>query len=161
MARAGTRSLSTYGTPNYQRVGWIWILVLRVVRLLLCTKPMPNLALEALAFLCLFILPPNLWLMVALFSVVGAGTCAVVPCLWNFPTLLPSDSATIAAIGLMNTFGSVGGVIGPYAIGYLYSRTHSFSSGLSCLMLACLMAASLVLFCPVSRFEAARTACVS
>jgi MFS transporter, ACS family, tartrate transporter len=112
---------------------------------------------EALAFLCLVVLPPNPWVTVALFTVVGAGTCALLPCLWNFPTLLLSDSAAAAAIGLMNTFGSLGGVVGPYAIGYLYSRTHSFSSGLSCLMVSCLMAASLVLFCPVSRFKAART----
>ena len=119
------------------------------------------LAAEALAFLGLLILPPNLWLMVVLFSVIGAGTCAVLPCLWNFPTLLLSDAAAAAAIGMMNTFGSLGGVVGPYAIGYLYSRTHSFSSGLSCLMLSCLVAASLVLFCPVSRFKAAHTSSVS
>jgi len=43
---------------------------------------------EALAFLCLLALRPNLELMVALFSVVGAATCALLPCLWNFPTLL-------------------------------------------------------------------------
>ena len=67
---------------------------------------MPLIA-EALAFLGFLILLPNLWLVVALFSVVGAGTCALLPCLWNFPTLLLSDAAAAAAIGLMNTFGSL------------------------------------------------------
>jgi len=108
----------------------------------------------ALAFLCLLVLPPSLGLMVALFTVVGVSANAFLPCLWNFPTLLLSDSAAAAAIGLMNTFGSLGGFVGPYAIGYLYSRTHSFSPGLGCLMLACFVAASLILFCPVSRLKA-------
>lgn len=116
---------------------------------------------EALAFLCLLALRPNLELMVALFSVVGAATCALLPCLWNFPTLLLSDSAAAAAIGLMNTLGSLGGFVGPYAIGYLYSRTHSFATGIGCLMLACLVATSLILFCPVSRFNAAGTSGVA
>ena len=110
----------------------------------------------ALAFLCLLVLPPSLGLMVALFTVVGVSANAFLPCLWNFPTLLLSDSAAAAAIGLMNTFGSLGGFVGPYAIGYLYSRTHSFSPGLGCLMLAYFVAASLILFCPVSRLQAGR-----
>lgn len=109
----------------------------------------------ALAFLCLLVLPQSLGLMVALFTVVGASGMAFLPCLWNLPTLLLSDSAAAAAIGLMNTFGSLGGFVGPYMIGYLYSRTHSFSTGLGYLMFGYLVAASLILFCPVSRLKAA------
>lgn len=110
----------------------------------------------ALAFLCLIVLPPSLGLMVALFTVVGVSATAFLPCLWNFPTLLLSDAAAAASIGLINTFGSLGGFVGPYAVGYLYSRTHSFSTGLGCLMLGSLVAALLVLFCPVSQLRAAR-----
>jgi len=114
------------------------------------------LVMEAVAFLFLLVLPPSLGLMIALFAVVGAGAHALLPCLWNFPTLLLSDAAAAAALGLVNTFGSLGGFVGPYTIGYLYSRTHSFLAGLGWMMIACLLAALIVLLCPVPRLSAGR-----
>jgi MFS transporter, ACS family, tartrate transporter len=108
----------------------------------------------AVAFLGLLLLPHSLGYTVTLFTVVGAGVLSYVPCMWNFPTLLLSGTASAAVVGFMNMFASLSGFVGPYAIGYLYSRTHSFAGGITMLMCSALVAAFLVLRCPVSRLKA-------
>ena len=50
--------------------------------------------------------------------------------IWAVPTLFVSESAAAASIGLINAVGNRGGLVGPMAIGYLASRTHSFCAGL-------------------------------
>jgi MFS transporter, ACS family, tartrate transporter len=35
-----------------------------------------------------------------------------------------------AGIALINSVGNIGGFVGPYLLGYLSDRTHSFTSGL-------------------------------
>jgi len=44
--------------------------------------------------------------------------------------LFLSDSAAAASIGLINSVGNLGGFAGPFVIGYLVNRTHSFAPGL-------------------------------
>lgn len=72
----------------------------------------------------------HLWLAVALFTLVGACYYAFHPCFWAVPTAFLSESAAAASIGLINSVGNLGGFFGPMIMGYLVSKTHSFSAGL-------------------------------
>jgi ACS family tartrate transporter-like MFS transporter len=50
------------------------------------------------------------------------------------PSEVLSGSAAAVAVGLINSIGSLGSFAGPYAIGYLSTRTHSFTAGLACMV---------------------------
>jgi MFS transporter, ACS family, tartrate transporter len=82
----------------------------------------------ALALAVLFSL--NLPMSVGLFVVAGGAFYGFQPVFWAVPTLFLSESAAAASIGLINAVGNLGGFVGPMVIGYLASRTHSFSPGL-------------------------------
>ena len=72
----------------------------------------------------------NTALAVALFTLVGAAYFAFHPCFWAVPTAFLSESAAAAAIGLINSVGNLGGFVGPLVMGYLVTRTQSFTAGL-------------------------------
>jgi ACS family tartrate transporter-like MFS transporter len=57
---------------------------------------------------------------------------------WALPTRFLAGSAAAAGIGLINTFGSLGGFVGPYAVGFIRDRTGGFAGGL--VFLAALLA---------------------
>jgi ACS family tartrate transporter-like MFS transporter len=67
---------------------------------------------------------------VALFCLVCAGYFSFHPPFWAVPTAFLSESAAAAAIGLINSLGNLGGLVGPLVVGYLAHRTHSFQAGL-------------------------------
>jgi sugar phosphate permease len=46
---------------------------------------------------------------------------------WSYPTSFLSGAAAAGAIGLINSFGNLGGYVGPYYIGVVKSLTNSFS----------------------------------
>ncbi len=75
----------------------------------------------------------NLWVSVALFALLGACIHGYLPCFWALPTITLSESAAAAAIGMINSVGNLGGFAGPYTVGWLSTRTHSFHAGLLCL----------------------------
>ena len=72
----------------------------------------------------------NIAAAVTLFTLVGASYFAFHPCFWAVPTAFLSESAAAASIGLINSLGNLGGFVGPLMMGYLVSRTHSFTAGL-------------------------------
>ena len=72
----------------------------------------------------------NLTMSVAMFVMAGGAFYGFQPVFWAVPTLFLSESAAAASIGLINAVGNLGGLVGPLVIGYLASRTHSFSPGL-------------------------------
>ena len=82
----------------------------------------------ALAFAVL--LRGNLALSLALFVVAGGSFYGFQPVFWAVPTIFLSESAAAASIGLINSVGNLGGFAGPMVMGYLVSRTRSFSAGL-------------------------------
>ena len=93
----------------------------------------------------------NLVLAFALMVVVGACTTAFLPSFWPLPTEFLTESAAAASIGLINALGNLGGFLGPYAMGYLRSRTGSFVPGLI-VLLACMAGAGmLALLMPARR----------
>jgi D-galactonate transporter len=81
----------------------------------------------------------NPLLVVAAFCVVAAGADGYFPGFWPLPTAFLTESAAAASIGLINSFGNLGGFVGPYILGYVRTATNSFNIGLA------LLAASMVL----------------
>jgi nitrate/nitrite transporter NarK len=101
----------------------------------------------ALALLGLITLRGSLPLTVALFTVV-AMVEAFLPVFWAMPAEILGESAHAAGTGLINAAGSVAGLVGPYAFGYLNGRTGTFSYGLAVVMVAALAAGLLLLWAP-------------
>jgi len=99
----------------------------------------------AAALLGLVALPQSLSMTLALFTLL-CTIHAFLPPLWALPTEILGESAAAAAVGFINSVGNVAGFAGPYAFGYLATRTGGFSAGLA-LMMACALASGLVLVC--------------
>jgi MFS transporter, ACS family, tartrate transporter len=72
----------------------------------------------------------NVALSIICFTMVGAAYYAFHPAFWAVPTEFLSESAAAASIGLINSVGNLGGFLGPLIMGYLVSRTRSFTAGL-------------------------------
>lgn len=83
------------------------------------------------------------------FALVGVGA-SYLPIAWAIPTEILSRSMAPTAVGVINATASIAGFAGPYAFGYLYSRTGSFSAGLLMMMVGALIAASLLLRVPAA-----------
>lgn len=80
----------------------------------------------------------------ALFSLIAAGQYAILPAFWSLPSTLLRGRAAALATGLIGSFGNLGGFVGPYVIGYLNERTHSFRGGFVYLCASALIGAALV-----------------
>jgi MFS transporter, ACS family, tartrate transporter len=59
---------------------------------------------------------------------------------WSYPTTFLSGAAAAGAVGLINSFGNVGGYVGPYLTGYVKDFTGSFRWAY--VYLACSLAAA-------------------
>jgi len=95
---------------------------------------------------------------IALFVLVGACFYGFQPCFWAVPTLFLSESAAAASIGLINSVGNLGGFAGPFVIGYLANRTHSFAPGLWYLVISLFVSGALMLAVGVTKSRESRTA---
>jgi len=83
-------------------------------------------------------------LALSMFCIAGAGMYSYLPGFWALPTSFLTGTAAAASIGLINSFGNLGGFVGPYVIGYLKSVTDSFAGGVLYLAVSALVAAVLV-----------------
>jgi ACS family tartrate transporter-like MFS transporter len=79
--------------------------------------------------LCYFTLS-NIWLSVVLLSFAVVGFYCAHPGFWPLPTLLLGRKTAAASIGLINSFGNLGGFVGPYVVGYLTGRNGTFGPAL-------------------------------
>jgi MFS transporter, ACS family, tartrate transporter len=81
-----------------------------------------------------------------LFLLLGSGFLVTLyPILVSIPTLILSESAAAASLALINSIGQLGGLAGPYAIGFLNDRTHSLTASFGFIALVYVAAASLIL----------------
>lgn len=94
-------------------------------------------------------------LSISLFVLVGGSFYGFQPCFWAVPTMFLTEAAAAASIGLINSVGNLGGFIGPFVVGYLVTRTHSFSAGLMYLVASLLLAGFLMLAVGAGRPRAA------
>lgn len=93
----------------------------------------------------------NVWLSVVLLSIAVMGFYCAHPGFWPLPNLFLGRSAAAASIGLINSFGNLGGFIGPYVLGFLTGRTGSFGAGLLVLAISAYLSGSLVYFVRANR----------
>jgi ACS family tartrate transporter-like MFS transporter len=63
-------------------------------------------------------------------SLTAFGVSAAKPPLWSLPTMFFGGTAAAAAIGLINSLGTLGGFVGPYMIGANSGGGEHFSRGL-------------------------------
>jgi MFS transporter, ACS family, tartrate transporter len=87
----------------------------------------------------------HVWVQLGFFTVFAACLYSYQPCFWALPTIALGESAAAACIGLINSLGNLGGFAGPFIVGYLVTRTGSFTSGLFWLLFNLLSAGILVL----------------
>ena len=73
----------------------------------------------------------------------GYGIHAYLPVFWTWPTKFMTASAAAAAIGLINSFGNLGGYFGPKVVGYLSKRYDSYVPGMWFLVVCILVAGGL------------------
>lgn len=98
-------------------------------------------AIGALGFIASAFLTSPLPAMLAL-TVAAVGDLGTRGAFWALPTRFLTGSAAAAGIGLINTWASLGGFVGPYAVGYVRQVTGSFAGGL--LFLAALLLAAAI-----------------
>jgi ACS family tartrate transporter-like MFS transporter len=70
-------------------------------------------------------------------AIASAGIQASIPPFWGFPSKLFVGAAAAGAIATINSFGNLGGFVGPYVVGYLKESTGVMQSGL--VFLACVL----------------------
>jgi ACS family tartrate transporter-like MFS transporter len=86
------------------------------------------------------------WLLIVGLSLAGFGIGAAKPPLWSMPTQFLSGPAAAAAIALINAVGSLGGFLGPVAIGKLKSLTGNYASGMVYVAATLVLSAVVILF---------------
>lgn len=74
-----------------------------------------------------------------------AGIVAANPAIWAIPSSFLGSAAAAASIGLINSFGNLGGFAGPALIGWVSSHTGAFAGGMWFIASASLLSALLVL----------------
>src|SRR5262249_57238177 len=99
-----------------------------------CWDSAVPLLIGAAGLLCLISLPGSSQMTVFWFSMIGV-LMAFLPAFWAIPTEILSESTAAVAVGMINALASVAGFAGPYAFGYLHTRTGSFTAGFAVLML--------------------------
>ncbi len=87
----------------------------------------------------------HLVLVVTFFCFVGIGVHAYLPVFWTWPTAFMTSAMAATAIGLINSFGNLGGYFGPQVVGQLSSETKSYTSGMWFLTVCILLAGILAL----------------
>jgi ACS family tartrate transporter-like MFS transporter len=96
-----------------------------------------------LAFGTFFHLTAMGWIMLG-FCIVGAGVYTYIPAFWALPAGRLSGTAAAVSVGIINSFGNLGGFAGPYLMGWLQTRTQSFEAGMGVLLAFQVIAALLV-----------------
>jgi ACS family tartrate transporter-like MFS transporter len=75
--------------------------------------------------------------MIAL-TIAAIGDMSTRGAFWTLPGQFLTGSALAAGIAFINTFGALGGFVGPTMVGYVREKSGSFAGGL--LLLATLLA---------------------
>ena len=69
-------------------------------------------------------------LILALLCLGQIGVSATPPLFWPIPGSFMTGATAAAGIATINSLGNLSGFFGPYLMGYLHEKTHSFTAGL-------------------------------
>jgi MFS transporter, ACS family, tartrate transporter len=100
----------------------------------ICPAVVSGLALIASAYL------GNPVLTAVALVICAMGAYAAVPAFWTLPTGFLTGSAAAGGIALINSIGSLGGFVGPYAVGWIKDATGETTLGLVALAVCSIMA---------------------
>ena len=82
------------------------------------------------ALLVCFFFVNSTWVSIVMLSVATVGFYCAHPGFWPIPNMLLGRAAAAASIGLINSFGNLGGFFGPYILGVLSDQSGDFGHGL-------------------------------
>ena len=100
----------------------------------------------AIALACAPMTRGNLPLTVACFMIGFAGFKTYMPAFWSLPSTFLTSAAAAGSIGLINSFGNLGGALGPYIMGKVKTATGSFVGGLYFISCSMLLSAIIIFF---------------
>jgi MFS family permease len=80
--------------------------------------------------LALAILTGGFWTSLAWITVALVGITSARAIFWTIPTRFLTGLAAAGGLAFINSIGTLGGFVGPYAMGWLRDATGSFSAGL-------------------------------
>ena len=100
--------------------------------------------LSGVALTACFFVTGQTWPSVVLLSVATIGFYCAHPGFWPLPNLFLGRAAAAASIGLINSFGNLGGFVGPYLIGFLTGKTGGFGPSLLVLAVSAYLSGLLV-----------------
>lgn len=101
-------------------------------------------AVSGLGFL-LSVSVDSLWLAVAGVAVAVIGMSGARPAIFCIPPRFLTGAAAAGGIALINSFGGLGGFLGPYAIGWIRQTTGDFTGALYFLAASMVVSAALAL----------------
>jgi MFS transporter, ACS family, tartrate transporter len=87
----------------------------------------------------------TLALAVTFFCVAGIGVHAYLPVFWTWPSRFMTASVAATAVGLINSFGNLGGYFGPTVVGELSKKYNSYVPGMWFLVVCILIAGLLAI----------------
>ena len=82
-----------------------------------------------------------------LFTLVAVGS-AYLPVFWSVPSEILSPAIAAGSVGLISALGSLAGFASPYAFGDLNQRTGSYSIGIACLIVLCVISIAITFLIP-------------
>jgi ACS family tartrate transporter-like MFS transporter len=85
---------------------------------------------SAAALLVCFFAVGHVWLSLLMLSIATVGFYSAHPGFWPLPNMFLGRAAAAASLGLINSFGNLGGFLGPYILGLLSDRSGGFGPGL-------------------------------
>jgi ACS family tartrate transporter-like MFS transporter len=86
----------------------------------------------------------TLWMTIALFTLALIGMKAYLPAFWALPSLFLTEAAAAASIGLINSFGNLGGMVGPSVLGFVKQATGAYRYGLWYLSASVIVSAMII-----------------
>jgi ACS family tartrate transporter-like MFS transporter len=81
----------------------------------------------------------------ALWCLAASGVYSLWGPFWSLPNEFLTGFSAAAGIALINSFGNLGGFVGPYAIGAINQRTGSFRGGILFVGISLFTSAALIL----------------
>lgn len=102
----------------------------------------------------------NKLLTVSLFTMAMFGLKAYLPAFWALPNQFLAASAAAASIGMINSFGNLGGAVGPTMLGFVKEKTDSYSIGLWILAASMVISAIIIIWIGNAAPKVAKTSAV-
>lgn len=102
--------------------------------------------LTAAGYLLCAWLPGQLLPLMVGMSMVMTGIIAWMPIFWTIPPRFLTGLAAAAGIALINSLGQLGGVVGPFMVGWIKDQSGSATPALYVLSAVCVLATALVIW---------------